>query len=288
MKKLFWCGVGVAVAAASCVYLASRHVENPPFALVGQMIMKLGGEEEAASGAGGASEAIPDDPEPTPVGVEGNTGPMQVVAVDMGQPGFIIVEDPECKPAEQLANMPQADLAAPPPPTLPTPPMVMPYCYDDVASSGTRMPYADEDDGTEEESEPVGDIWDLLRRIAAEANAAVNTEKLPVAPREVNDETTPDEATNSGDRCPEDEDYHRHHPTCPYTGRSYPLPAICPPAPETPPEENNNTPKYHKSMKPIGEEESGAEEQEYPYHKLDTMEFRPSDAGFEHFVPGPF
>src|SRR5436853_4403686 len=51
MKKIFWCSVAVAVAAASSVYLASRHVEECSFKSFGHAIAALGGEENAASDA---------------------------------------------------------------------------------------------------------------------------------------------------------------------------------------------------------------------------------------------
>src|SRR4051812_47255979 len=64
MKKIFWCSVAVAVAAASSVYLASRHVEECSFRSVGHAIAALGGEESAGN------DAIepPAVPAPTSVG----------------------------------------------------------------------------------------------------------------------------------------------------------------------------------------------------------------------------
>ena len=53
MKKIFWCSVAVAVTAASCVYLASRHVERVPLGVVGQALVNMGGEESSNSGTGG-------------------------------------------------------------------------------------------------------------------------------------------------------------------------------------------------------------------------------------------
>lgn len=286
MKKLFWCGVGVAVAAASCVYLASRHVEHTPFPLVGQALVALGGEESSASGTGDGTEVIPGLEEPTPVEPPADGGTAGVVAVDGGQPGHIYIEElpPVPRTESTTANVetvPQSEM-----PTLP----VMPYCQDELVSGGPRMPYADEveaGESGEEESEPMGDIWMLLRRVAAEANAAAAAEQTPVAPLEEEQEMIDEQA--SGHQCPEDIEYHKTHQTCTYTGRSYPLPKIGPPAPEMPEEKVNNKskPTYHESQKPIGEDE-GEEEQDLPHYKIDTMEFRPSDAGFEHFVPGPF
>src|SRR3954447_21923177 len=51
MKKIFWCSVAVAVAAASSVYLASRHVEECSFKSLGHAIAALGGEENATNDA---------------------------------------------------------------------------------------------------------------------------------------------------------------------------------------------------------------------------------------------
>src|SRR5262249_46149896 len=78
MKKLFWSSVAVAVAAASCVYLASRHVERVPFSVVGQAVdASLGGEETSASGTGGA---LPGVPEPSAVDAQAaELAPMDVV-----------------------------------------------------------------------------------------------------------------------------------------------------------------------------------------------------------------
>ena len=276
MKKLFWCSVAVAVAAAGSVYLASRHVESCSLTSVGHAMAALGGEESSSSGTG---TDAPQVPEPAPVGVlpaVGSEDATSVATPPASEPvplaagpaeGRIIIEEPESFPlpmpsdfATQTASDVQAE------------PLVMPFCPDDTHVCNPRMPMADEDEGGEEEAE----AWEMLRQAARESaeETIKSPEKLPITPQEV-------EQPGAGE---EYQDYHHHHHEmiCPYTGRSYDLPKICPPAPEPsePEKQGNNTKK--DNMGDIEEQEP------LPHQKLDTMEFRPSDAGFQHFVPGPF
>ncbi len=282
MKKIFWCSVAVAVAAASSVYLASRHVEEYSFKTVGHAIAALGSEESASNS--GESAPVPEPipatglPVVTPSAPEAmapDAGTAQVVArLDGAAQGQITIDE----------SNPISDFAISSPSTLPkigetvqsfpVPPSKMPYCQDDTEVSQVHMPYADDEDTGEEEAE----VWGLLRQAAREATEETTRtpEKLPLAPKEINEqEKVEEEQQQSGanrmDQCPSQ--YH-HEQVCPYSGHSCPLPQVCPSAPETP----------VKKKEPM----DAGEEQEPPHRNLDTMEFRPSDAGFQHFVPGPF
>src|SRR5262249_54210634 len=95
-------------------------------------------------------------------------------------------------------------------------------------------------------------------------------------------------------KCEVDENYHQHYPCCPYTGRCYPSdPTPSPAVPDTPadtkPEEKVCPKKDKVEEMPPAPKSSGGENQEnhsVPEFRLDTMEFRPSDAGLHRFIPG--
>ena len=95
-------------------------------------------------------------------------------------------------------------------------------------------------------------------------------------------------------KCQEDEHYHQHYPSCPYTGRSYPEDTTPSPAvPDTPEEKKADkkcSPKKDKTEEMPPPQQSSASEEPKNEHRsefhLDTMEFRPSDAGLHRFIPG--
>ncbi len=279
MKKIFWCSVAVAVAAASSVYLASRHVEEYSFKAVGHAIASLGGDASKGAAAGQDDGTVV--PEPIPTGLPAfvpdepmspATTPTPIVA-DGSVQGRIIIDE-----ADPIADFPITTTVTATQVYVQTTPAKMPYCEDDTTTttaSQRRMPYAEDEDGAEEEAE----VWGLLRQAAREATeeASKTPEKLPVMPKEVEEQEKAPEEQSSGANMytpNENSGYHQHDQVCPYSGHSCPREQICPPAPEVPVEKKE----------PMG----SAEEQEPPHQQLDTMEFRPSDAGFQHFVPRPF
>jgi hypothetical protein len=286
MKKIFWCSVAVAVAAAGSVYLASRPVESYSLTRAGHALASLGGEESA-----GGEEAAP--PVPVPAAVPGlptvgseetaagsaTAVVSETVAVAEGPlQGHIIIDEGESlvlpSSTDFATQTPESTLAAQ------AAPPVMPYCPDDSEACNRRMPMAEEDESGEEEAE----VWELLRRAAKEANEEGGApEKLPVTPAEVENQDGGDEESSGSKHEQYQDSYHHHHDhecVCPYTGRSYPLPPISPSAPEP------SEPKKGNNIKPESMDD-GEEQEALPIHKLDTMEFRPSDAGFQPFTPRP-
>ena len=173
----------------------------------------------------------------------------------------------------------------------PVTPTKMPYCDDHSVVSQFHMPYAEDEESSEEESE----VWGLLRAAAREAaeeaikspeklpvmpTEITDQEKLPVMPGEINEEENtprysdpPQYPKGGDDAMDQNRHYHDHDMVCPYSGHSCPLPAVSPAAPESP----------MQKKEPM----DAGEEQELPHRKLDTMEFRPSDAGFQRFTPKP-
>jgi hypothetical protein len=262
MRKIFWCSLAVAIAAAGSVYLASRSVERTPFGVMGHALVAVGGEEASSAPSGG--EEAPPPPEPAPVGNETPTPaptddpllvkPGAVVAVaDPSTQGYIILDEGTAQgqsgPLIPMPNATPIDVAALPVPAVQPPPApaVMPYCRDGEDSSSAHMPYADEE----------GQLQQVDDR---------ETDQQMVSPPDL--------------KCPEDQDYHSKHPGCTYTGGAYPGYPICPPAPEVKTDKGNNAPKMPTTEKK-GNEESQKKD-------VDTMEFRKSDFRFQHFVPRPF
>jgi len=281
MRKLFWCSVAVAVSTACGLYLASKSVDHSPVAAIGDALRNPGGEEAASASRGTVEEG---GALPVAVPVEGTalpeaTEPSPVVAVaDPSAPGHILIAE-EGMTAIGMVPTPCMPLSGstvgtqPPAPA----PSLMPYCNDNDEPGLGKMPYA----GTEE-SEPgsaaaVEDPYEPLRQAARESV----TDPMSGA----------DEAV-----CPEDQGHHEV--VCPYTGRSYPEYRVCPPAPEPANDaepKNNNTPlkESHRSESkkvspPVDETLKGSDDSTWPIFSLDTMEFRPSDAGFQPMQPHPF
>lgn len=281
MRRIFWSCVILAVAAAGSVYLASRPVEREPLTVVGKALVKLGGEESAET-SGPDAGGLP--VEPMPVGeeaaapleepmlpVDPGAAPKVVVSGDLSNPGEIVIEEPETMegvvpvvPAtEPEASVPP--LAAP----------KMPYCNDETGETGVRMPYAEEDEHAQEEEHLQREtLWELLRKIAVEAKDAKCKDESTEAPE------LP--AGELPEPCEEPYDYHHHHHemTCPASGQFYPK---CRPSPAIPEFKEESKKPEMSSEKAGGFDEE--EQEATPYH-LDTMEFRPSDAGFFTWLPG--
>src|SRR5262249_14920984 len=101
------------------------------------------------------------------------------------------------------------------------------------------------------------------------------------------------EGSPSG-KCQEDEHYHHHYPCCPYTGRCYPedstpSPAVPDVSEEKKVDKKSSPTKDKEEDQPPARKDSASEESNnnrHPEFRLDTMEFRPSDAGLHRFIPG--
>jgi hypothetical protein len=240
-------------------------------------------------------------PEPSPSsdmlpGDEALAVPMgePVATADGGLPGHILIpevptESTETAACESIARATSAYQPGMPPAA----PDFMPYCQDDAGTGSSRMPHADE----EQEPPCAGIGFCLPTEVSVSESLAEGTEsevmKLlrQVAEQVATEATKFVGGTGEAEECepsPYDQEYHRTHPGCPYPGYCHPVPsdAPCPAAPEKP-AANNCKPKMYETRKPVYTEE--AEEQEpLPGIKLDTMEFRPSDAHNQPIVPRPF
>ncbi len=172
----------------------------------------------------------------------------------------------------------------------------MPYCCDD-SRPPQHMPYADEENCEQRDEQSCIDVSKNLYQILMDLfGCQVSAEPMTVEPMPAGSEpmgsALPD-GFPSG-KCQEDEHYHQHYPSCPYTGRSYPEDATPSPAvPDTPEEKKANekcSPKKEKTEEMPPPQQSSASEEpkndRFPEIHLDTMEFRPSDAGLHRFIPG--
>jgi len=284
MRKLFWCCAVAAVAVAGGLYLAAKPVEHRPFLVVAEAMRVLyEGGARLATGSAPETEVVPADPIEVSADEPETNAQGEVVAI-AGEdlPAHIVVEDPTPASAESVhpplaepATVPgysPSARAAQPYPTH------MPYCNDDGHSRPGTMPYADDevgaDEASDEGSEDAGSFCDLIFRLVEELYGAV--------------EPTEDEYV-----CPEDRYHHEHEMVCPHTGRSYPRYAPSPAVPDG--EENEEKPESDPYPEKPGKKAptvppgEDLEEQDFelPLFELDTMEFRPSDAGLHPFIPGP-
>jgi hypothetical protein len=307
MRKLFWSCAAVAVAAAGTVYLAAKHVDQHPYAVMGQTVRAMCGAEHDTPGPTGES-TVPAEPAPAdPLVTGASTAPVrgQIVAVaESSLPDHITVREgdagtPISSTGSSPADMTKIDADAMPScgPMKASCPLVMPYCSDDSCPP-KRMPYADEEScerseeqGCEEESKGffemlMGFFWNL-------GPIEPKTDPMPAGSEPMGPS---DKGLSPFGKCQEDEHYHDHYPCCPYTGRCYPYDPNPTPSPAVPdvPEQKKPaekcSPKKDKAEKlPPPQKSSVLEEQEQTsvseFH-LDTMEFRPSDAGLHRFIPG--
>lgn len=286
MRKLFWCSLVVAAAAAGSVYLACRHVERTPFAAMGQGLMMLGGEEASSSGSGEPVPTLPEEPAPVPADVLGGEIPpappsSDIVGVaDMSLSGHILIQEadaPEPGNAQgvvAVSGQTESVVVLTPAAQTSPAPAVMPYAREGSREADVRMPYADEDEYTQETG-----AGNVLEPVQEETKGTEEPTPMP-------DSTEMNAAEPQ--TCPEAHDYHRQHQSCPYTGRCYPSYPISPAAPEVKEEKksNNEKPRLYESKKMT--EEPTPEQAGLRDLRLDTMEFRPSDAGFQPFVTRPF
>jgi hypothetical protein len=289
MRKVFWCCTAAAVVAAGSVYLAAKHIDRHP----GEVLTSLigGGAASGSCPAAPLEEGVPADP--TPSESSPHTAvplPPQEVVVSTGDKlgsEIAVEEEPvpmtSCKesaggeeiPGASTATIDASSLAgyagmAP----MASCPTVMPYCPDDEASH-RRMPYADEEE-CEESADSGSCCLEMVEQAISEAAEAVLGSVLMGTDGE---EMPPY-------KCPEEEYHRQHSEYCPYTGRSYPSKYVpCPAVPDA--EEKKTEDEYKPTDAP--KMKSSSEEQEVPppLTDLDTMEFRPSDAGLQRFIPGP-
>ncbi len=195
MRKLFWSCAAVAVAAAGTVYLAAKHVDQHPYAVMGQAVRAMCGVEAEHGPAGSTGEsAVPAEPAPADPPVTGASTPPahgQIVAVaESSLTGHITVGEgdsgsPMSSTGSSPADMTKCDADAMPScgPMKASCPLVMPYCDDDGCPS-KRMPCADEaccEEGGEQgcEEEPKGFFEILLGFFWNRAPVEPKTDPLP-------------------------------------------------------------------------------------------------------------
>ena len=299
MRKVFWCCTAAAILAAGSVYLAAKHIDRNPYETMASLIG--GGAATGSCPATAGDGGIPADPTPADLSPQSAVPlPPQdvVVRTDGKLAGEIAVDEgsspmassreyavKECTvvggeemPAECTATIDMGSLIGSATSSAQTPcPPVMPYCPDDAAAD-RRMPYADE----EQCEEPAEDSLSWLEMVwQAMYATAEAVEATPVMSETDGEETQPY-------RCPEDEYHRQHSQYCPYTGRCYepsyvPSPAVPDPAEKKDEDGANKIEDEAPKTKGSNEEQALPP----PLTDLDTMEFRPSDAGFDRLIPDP-
>src|SRR5205823_5211899 len=150
-----------------------------------------------------------------------------------------------------------------------------------------HMPYADEESCEVEQKGFLKALVDIF--LSEKAAEPMKVKLEPVTPEPMPMEDPLQEPSPDG-KCQEDQNYHHQYPSCPYTGRCYPDPIPSPAVPDVPQEkkdEEKSVPEKDKASEmPPSPKGPGAEEQDeesvMEFH-LDTMEFRPSDAGLHRF-----
>jgi hypothetical protein len=301
MRKLFWSCAAVAVAAAGTVYLAAKHVDQHPYAVMGQTVRSMCGTEHETGAAPAGETTVPAEPTPSVPSSLGAAEPAHEVVAVAGPslPCHITVGESDSAGSMSSTGSSSGDANVltgytVPAPSSPSGPLVMPYCCDE-SHAPQHMPYADEESCEPSESscadEPMG-LFQFLKDLLIK----VSVEPMTVDPMPADSEpmgSTLPEGFPSG-KCEEDDHYHQHCPVCPYTGRCYPEETAPSPAVPDLPEEKNvdkkSSPKKDTSEEtsPAPKHPAGAEPRDNhqaEFH-LDTMEFRPSDAGLHRFIPG--
>lgn len=318
MRKVFWCCTAAAVLAAGSVYLAAKHIDRHPYEALGSII---GGAASGSCPSTPSEEPLPPEPtqvDPSPAAeAPAMTGTVVVRGEDNPTYDFAIGESsvpmPTCQDSaageeikakggtatSDASSLPGSVGMAPMNPC----PTIMPYCPDDSEAGSRRMPYADEEQ-CEESCESLIGIWLGIvehEQLSSDAEMPMSTEEpMDAAPA---GEEMP------ANNCSEDHHYHQQYPSCPYTGRCYPPTYVpCPSVPDPEPKKTDSDKKAgekydsnaigdrldgtEKEKEPVREMpkmKGASEEQELPppLTDLDTMEFRPSDAGLQRFIPGP-
>ena len=285
MRKVFWCCTAAAVLAAGSVYLAAKHIDRHPYEALASI---LGGAAASGSCPANPSEEPP-PAEPTPVDpspsaeaptmtgtvvVRSEDNPISDITVGEGS-----VPMPTCKDSAEAgtATIDASSLSGSVGTAPKTPcPTIMPYCPDDSEASNRRMPYADEEQ-CEESCESFIGIW--LGMVEQMSN------EMALSAEEPRDAAPAGEEMPAG-KCQEDQHYHQQYPSCPYTGRCYPPTYVpCPSVPDAEQKKTDDSDK--KSDAEMPKMKGATEEQELPppLTDLDTMEFRPSDAGLHALHP---
>jgi hypothetical protein len=249
MRKVFWCGAAVTVAAATAFYLATDWVGRQSSSLAGRGVdaAHRGGKGPFLGGPGydrqylsasslaavGETEVCA-PPEPVPLAEVGPTEPPAAhwkqlpEMIELTVPPPILTEEALIS-ATGLAGTP-APVARQQAPIFgevgsavedsPACPKTMPYCTDDQTTPST-MPYAEDGEDREAPS-------DLRKQFLHAPPDEAGTEEESEGYREKDRPT-----------CEEDRTYHYHYPgcpfpgACPYMGRSGPAPMVPSGAPST-------------------------------------------------------
>jgi hypothetical protein len=293
MRKVFWCCTAAAIVAAGSVYLAAKHIDRNPGEVLASLIG--GGVASGSCPATPSGEPMPADPtpaDPAPHTAVPLPCPREVVVSTGDKLGTEIAVEEGAGPMTSCVEshmageeMPPASMAtidmsgssacegSAPMASCPT---VMPYCPDEKATS-RRMPYADEEE-CEESADDMAGWLEMAEQVISGVAEAVLSDAFS---------GTDGEEMPQPYKCPEEEYHRQHSEYCPYTGRSYPSTYV--PCPAVPDPEEQKTDEGEQKPKDAPKMKSSRKEQELPppLTDLDTMEFRPSDAGLQRFIPGP-
>ncbi|GEM_PF-4781573 len=293
MRKLIWCCLAAAVLMAGSFLSLAYYACRCPDSVVGRSmqviaeasiaLQPLNGLTSLAARANQAYAAaahettppnevcIPDEPQPvapelvqepgegirpaTP-GTEREFAEAAPIVIDEDDPMPRETADPVVAAPIEVAEIQKQEIP------LKGCPVVMPYCRDedDEAVPPPAMPRTETG---EESEESVFKAWIELFKEGKENKKDKSSvvEQLP-SPAEEEPQAEP--------KCQEDSHLHEHYPGCPRT--------TCPYRSKGKEESSEEPP--HPSKKLHKEED--------PRTKgVDTMEYRPSDAGLDEYGPGP-
>jgi hypothetical protein len=322
MRKVFWCCVAAAVAAAGTVYLAAKHVDQHPYAVMSQAVVsfcgKMGptGAPVAPEPSNGLVPAEPAPVEMTPTGAATPKGESASPVVAISGPELVgHIDLSTCQPSDVCATIDYpatVDAQCLPAAGKPTP-EAMPYCSDD-ATAPRQMPYAEEKKtgedvsctqseefdycpavvGTEETCEENSCPWHCGWSVFRHVWNLLQSSQIDSDPADVSEEGTSEAESSTDDAI--DHEYHDYHhgchgqqQYCPYTGRCYPSMNPSPAVPDVPATEKKDQTEEAPKKSPNATMPPAPEEQEngalLPPPRIDTMECRPSDAGLDGLIP---
>jgi hypothetical protein len=295
--------------------IAEASISLQPLSGLSSLALRTQQANDLSQTPGAAEECVPDDPQP--IAAEPASQPEAMIArnettKDAEEAAPIVIHEDDPMPRENAVQAPPStiDFAGLNGQELPAnaAPLVMPYCQDDGEATVTPpvMPYADADDakparavakkkagGAGEESEDDAfKAWKGLLKPTSDRNFNEKyykrawdldphsdpAEELPYPAEEEEPQAEP--------KCQEDSHRHEHYSgcprvTCPYTGKSYPATL---PAKKRGQEESSEEPPTSSNKSSHGK--SGKNETPRT-QGVDTMEYRPSDAGLNEYGPGP-
>lgn len=295
--------------------IAEASISLQPLSGLSSLALQANQAGDLPTTPGSAEECVPDDPQPMaaePVPQPEVSIAKDELSKDDEQAAPIVIHEDDPMPREDAVQAARAtiDIAGMRDQELPAnaSPLVMPYCQDDGEAPVTPpvMPYADADDvqpahaiakkkagdNSEESEDDAFKAWKGLLKPTSDRkfNDKYNKRAWDIDPHAGPAEELPfpteEEESQTEPKCQEDSHRHEHYSgcprvTCPYTGKSYPATV---PAKKMGKEESSEEPPTQGKKSSEGKK---GKNETPPNQGVDTMEYRPSDAGLNEYGPGP-